>query len=209
VQVEIAFIFSDANAIVAKVNYKLPKEEMEIGKRLRLFRQMLKIPRTAFALDIGISGERLASYESGRARLRYETFRALNAKYYIVPTWLATGTGIARASIPFDDAVFEGSIDPKRPFSEVYSSVLDGALSAIGYEFFHEITMCQSFVSKLQSLLESNTPETIAREGKKTVDILMNLTLKLSKQMLAVETLLHLAEHEIERQQTKTRSRRG
>ena len=45
-----------------------------IGKRLRQFRESLKIARTRFAITIGLSSESMSSYESGRVPLPYEVF---------------------------------------------------------------------------------------------------------------------------------------
>jgi len=62
-----------------------------IGKRLRLFRESLKLPRARFAREIGFGAERLASYESGRAPLPYAVFTAIAEKFPINPIWLACG----------------------------------------------------------------------------------------------------------------------
>ncbi len=71
----------------------LSERERMIGARVREFRESLQIPRTRFALSLGFGGERIASYEGGRAALPYEVFKAIFTKYSINPEWLATGDG--------------------------------------------------------------------------------------------------------------------
>jgi transcriptional regulator with XRE-family HTH domain len=101
----------------------LPEREKQICGRLRLFREILQIPRTKFALSIGISGERLASYESGRARLRYATFAAIHGRYAMNPIWLSAGQE-APIIEKFSDADFAARIKPRALFSEVFDRFL-------------------------------------------------------------------------------------
>ena len=106
------------------MNSTLPAREIEIGQRLRAFRELKRIPRTAFALSIGIGGERLASYESGRVPLRFEIFKAINQLYFLDPLWLATGEGTPVQDRPFQLGEKESGIPPRATFSEAYESHL-------------------------------------------------------------------------------------
>jgi len=113
---------------------KRSEQELEIGRRLRVFREHLKISRTAFALAIGIGSERLASYESGRAPLRYEVFSAVTKKFFLLPYWLGTGTTSPLGNEAFDDSEFVDKIHPKDLFSAVFDAVLRHPLSDQKYQ---------------------------------------------------------------------------
>src|SRR5215218_10484174 len=72
-------------------NMKQTEREIEIGERLRKFRESKMIPRTRMAVALKIGNERLASYESGRAPLQYSIFREIMRQFGVSPYWLATG----------------------------------------------------------------------------------------------------------------------
>ena len=107
------------------------EREIEIGKRLRAFREGLKIPRTVFALSIGVGGERLASYEVGRVPLRYGVFEAIAKQYRLNPVWLGKGEGEPSLRIAFD---FTGlvPIPAAAVFSQIYDEYLDKVFSLKG-----------------------------------------------------------------------------
>lgn len=107
--------------------------EKQIGKRLRKFREALQIPRSKFAVTIGIGTERLASYEAGRARLRFGVFKAVYEKYRILPLWLATERGGARL---LEDR--ELSVFPQIPDQMLFSEAFDKHLAANAEKEFNE-----------------------------------------------------------------------
>ena len=111
---------------------ELVQREAGICRRLREFRESKRISRTAFAVALGIGGERLASYESGRVPLRYEIFRLLTQHFFLNPSWLATGNGVASLQKPFDDSDILPFIKPRSLFSAAY----DGQ---IAYAFDQEV----------------------------------------------------------------------
>jgi transcriptional regulator with XRE-family HTH domain len=120
-------LFSVASRIVSPaLSTSLPDREAEICRRLRSFREQTKISRTAFALSIGVGGERLASYESARAPIRYEMFLTIAKRYPINPVWLATGFGSASLRDAFDFAALPMQIPyhPRALFSDVYDTHL-------------------------------------------------------------------------------------
>ncbi len=181
----------------------IAQREIEISTRLRKFRQSIGLSRVRFAQNAGVDSSLLSRIEHLRAPLKYQTFRALNAKYYITPTWLATGSGFAKHSIPFDDAVFADAIDSALPFSEIYSTVLSGTVSSVSYEFSHEIKMCQNFVNSLQNFIKSESPEKIAMESPKNVSLLLNLVSTLSKLRSDLETIVNQWQGVMDRQNEK------
>jgi transcriptional regulator with XRE-family HTH domain len=102
----------------------VPQRERGICFRLREFRLSTKIPRTTFALTVGISGERLASYELGRVPLRYGVFKAINRHFHIRLDWLMNNRGTLTSPTPLDDSQFASQINEKELLSVVYDTVL-------------------------------------------------------------------------------------
>lgn len=98
------------------------QRHIEIGKRLREFRESLRIPRTSLARWIGISSDRLASYEGGRASLPCDVFQAISDRLNLNPYWLLLGAGTPRLPYKFRDSrISVGS--PKARFSDVFDSI--------------------------------------------------------------------------------------
>jgi transcriptional regulator with XRE-family HTH domain len=112
------------------VNYKLPECEIEIGKRLRQFRDTLKIPRTVFALEIGISGERMASYEGGRVRVPYCVVKAIGERFGLNLRWLAEEKGRPADFIDLEPEL-KIMIPGRMPFSEAYPRFLKAELEGL------------------------------------------------------------------------------
>jgi transcriptional regulator with XRE-family HTH domain len=106
----------------------ISEREKIIGTRLRAFRETLQIPRARFAASIGLGSERIAAYESGRARLPYAVFRAMSKRYLISPKWLAENEGSPQVHELFDDSDFIELITRTAIFSEVYDKHLAGRL---------------------------------------------------------------------------------
>jgi transcriptional regulator with XRE-family HTH domain len=102
--------------------------EKEICDRLRRFREILQIPRTKFALTVGINSERLYTYEAGKAQIRYDTFAAVQKQFSINPVWLATGNE-SPAAKDFSDEKFREQIKPRELFSSVYDRLLERYLT--------------------------------------------------------------------------------
>lgn len=101
-----------------------------VGKRLRQFREYLKIPRTRFALAIGFSSESVASYESGRVPLPYAVYVKIVRFFPLDPVWLATGKGTSdwEITLEFPDAAKLGVRQTAR-FIDVFNNHLETILS--------------------------------------------------------------------------------
>jgi DNA-binding transcriptional regulator YiaG len=105
------------------------EREKLVCARLRAFRDFLDIPRSRFAVALGYGTERIASYEAGRAPIRYEVFRAASVRYHLSPQWLATGAASPKLWGPFDDSPFIESVTPRSLFTAVYDRFIAGLLS--------------------------------------------------------------------------------
>jgi transcriptional regulator with XRE-family HTH domain len=69
----------------------LPDRERAVCARLREARQHLRLTQTEFAKQIGISRERLASYEDARAPLRFDCGLKVCRQFLVNEKWLADG----------------------------------------------------------------------------------------------------------------------
>lgn len=69
----------------------LPDRERAVCARLREARQHLRLTQTEFAKQIGISRERLASYEHARAPLRFDCGLKVCRQFLVSEKWLADG----------------------------------------------------------------------------------------------------------------------
>ena len=110
--------------LICCVAVKLSQHEIEICKRLRIFREGLQISRSRFAVSIGIGSERLASYEGGRAPLRYEVYRAINQRFFINPIWLGGQDVGVQMKHPYDDSAILPLISSRMLFSEIFTNLI-------------------------------------------------------------------------------------
>lgn len=102
----------------------LPDRDREIGKRLASARKELLIPRTAMAVKVGISTDRLVSYEFGRVKLPWNVGHLLCFTFQINPVWLATGKG-DRWDLDWDyDERLLTALGPRPVFSEVVDEII-------------------------------------------------------------------------------------
>jgi hypothetical protein len=153
------------------MNSTLTGRELEIGERLRTFRESKRIPRTSFALSIGIGGERMASYESGRVCLPFDVYQAINQKYFLNPIWLATGEGPPSAVVPYDLGPGEAQVPARAQFSEAYDSYLKefctpaGAQARACFQQLHEIA--KPFITYMEEHPEFELTPEEAREMRK------------------------------------------
>jgi transcriptional regulator with XRE-family HTH domain len=72
--------------------------EIKIGGRVKQFRDQINWPQPAFAAELGISRDKLASIEYGRTPLRYPIGYRLCFIFDVNHHWLATGKGEIKAA---------------------------------------------------------------------------------------------------------------
>jgi transcriptional regulator with XRE-family HTH domain len=116
--------------------------ELEICRRLRQFRQQLKLSRVAFAQEAGIDSSVLVRYEHSRMPLKYVHAWRLSAVFFVRAKWLATGTGrqIARVGMPTPGAL---GVSENSLFSEVFDKHLAKEESSPNNRFVPDSTMDQ------------------------------------------------------------------
>ena len=124
---------------------KLPEREKQICDRLRQFRESLQIPRTRFALSIGVTEAALGGYDLGRARIRYETFAAVQKRFSINPVWLVTGKENLLL-YNWNDEKFRAQVKPREIFSQAYDRL--GATHLYGDRFNMDGTLANAKLAK-------------------------------------------------------------
>jgi transcriptional regulator with XRE-family HTH domain len=67
----------------------------------------------------------LAGYELGRARVRYETFAAVQKRFFLNPVWLATGEE-NMLLYNWNDEQFRAQLKPRELFSHAYDRIVAG-----------------------------------------------------------------------------------
>ncbi len=105
------------------VRRPLPQKEKDIGSRLLLWRKEMLLPRTRLARKIGIGNERFASYERGRAPLKFGVFLDLWKFFDLNPEWLALGKRpYSLRYAGFAPLVGPARIDPNMRFSDAFET---------------------------------------------------------------------------------------
>jgi DNA-binding XRE family transcriptional regulator len=94
----------------------LPARDIDIGRRLDKARRSMLIPRAALAGKVGISADRLVSYEFGRAKLPWGVGERICSVFRINPFWLYDGDGPLWFGGALDWDRFK--IPARMPFSE-------------------------------------------------------------------------------------------
>jgi len=105
----------------------MPKEsglvsprEREIGRRVQRARERINWPQPAFAAELDISRDRLASVEYGRTPLRYADGYRLCAIFDISPEWLANGQGEMASDQVLPNLPMPEGLPAKAMFTRIY-----------------------------------------------------------------------------------------
>lgn len=102
--------------------------EVEVGARVKEFRERIEWPQTIFAYEVGLTRNQLASVEHGLTPLRYGVAARICKRYQVSALWLAKGVGCPQCGWLFGDAD-ESPVPHKMLFSEAFSRHLEPALS--------------------------------------------------------------------------------
>lgn len=125
----------------------LPKKEKAIGRRLRAVREYLKLSQTNFSEQVGISRERLATYEEGRAPLPSDIGLRICRIFFLSEAWLATGqlefsspqgisNGISRLCMGLELEPIARQIKPGLRFSVAFDCLLKETYYKLLMEYF-------------------------------------------------------------------------
>jgi hypothetical protein len=106
------------------------QREAEVGRRVQRVREYINWPQPAFAAEVDISRDRLASVEYARTPLRYSDGYRLCVVFDISPEWLASGTGEMKSSQITPDLPMPEGYPAKTMFTQVYDQTT-GAKNAL------------------------------------------------------------------------------
>lgn len=105
----------------------LPEFDIALGRRLEAARKEALIPRAALAVQLGISTNRLYSYEAGKAKLPWSVGDAACRALDLNQTWLATGQGEKKGFWPVVPEGAFSDADFRTVHDENFLPVLAGA----------------------------------------------------------------------------------
>jgi transcriptional regulator with XRE-family HTH domain len=143
--------------------------EIGIGKRLREFRESLNVGQTALALAIGISRERLASYESGRVPLRWGVFLSIMKRFHLNPLWLATGRYLRQVELPSSEMTTFEQIDGRKRFSDAVLALVNDAGTPERFETEQKINRVSGLISEIINDAVKNRASQELSEGLKSI----------------------------------------
>src|SRR5580658_4184260 len=102
------------------------QREIDIGRRVQQAREYINWPQPAFAAELEISRDRLASVEYGRTPLRYPVGYRLCVIFDISPEWLAHGTGNMKSEQVLPDLPMPEGLPAKAMYSRIYDQAVSG-----------------------------------------------------------------------------------
>ena len=140
--------------------------EVEIGRRLRAWREAKLIPRTKMAVVLEIGNERLASYEGGRAALPYSVFRDLKEHFGLDAVWLATGETWADGLI-YSEKEFEKYLTLRPKFSRIFDEFILEQLRNGGA---YNLTSIDELPEEIRAIKTSLKYQRATPEVKEVVD---------------------------------------
>lgn len=111
-----------------KISGLVSPREKEIAQRVGQVREHINWPQPAFAAELDISRDRLASVEYARTPLRYSDGYKICMVFDISPEWLATGKGDIRSSLLTPNLPLPEGFPAKAMFSRIYDQFTSGKL---------------------------------------------------------------------------------
>jgi transcriptional regulator with XRE-family HTH domain len=109
-----------------KISGLVSAREKEIARRVQQVREHINWPQPAFASELDISRDRLASVEYARTPLRFADGYRLCMVFDINPAWLANGTGEMRSNLLTPNLPLPEGYPPKSMFSSIYDQYVSG-----------------------------------------------------------------------------------
>jgi transcriptional regulator with XRE-family HTH domain len=152
-----------------KISGLVTPREKEIARRVQQVREHINWPQPAFASEMGISRDRLASVEYARTPLRFEDGYRLCMVFDINPEWLANGTGEMRSNLLTPNLPSPEGFPAKSMFTQVYDDYTAGRLGSVPKKFSRkekEAQMEQDMVPNFDATAHvvGNLSELLAKE---------------------------------------------
>jgi transcriptional regulator with XRE-family HTH domain len=109
-----------------KISGLVSPREKEIARRVGQVREHINWPQPAFAAELNISRDRLASVEYSRTPLRFADGYRLCMVFDINPEWLANGVGEMRSTLLTPNLPLPEGFPAKAMFSRIYDQYTSG-----------------------------------------------------------------------------------
>jgi hypothetical protein len=109
-----------------KVSGLVSPREKEIARRVGQVREHINWPQPAFAAELDISRDRLASVEYSRTPLRFADGYRMCMVFDINPEWLANGVGEMRSNLLTPNLPQPDGFPAKSMFSSIYDHYISG-----------------------------------------------------------------------------------
>jgi hypothetical protein len=111
-----------------KISGLVSPREKEVARRVQQVREHINWPQPAFASEMDISRDRLASVEYARTPLRFADGYRLCMVFDINPEWLANGAGEMRSSLLTPNLPLPEGFPAKAMFTRIYDLYTAGKL---------------------------------------------------------------------------------
>jgi hypothetical protein len=118
-----------------KISGLVTAREKEIARRVQQVREHINWPQPAFASEMSISRDRLASVEYARTPLRFADGYRLCMVFDISPGWLANGVGEMRSNLLTPNLPLPEGFPAKAMFSRIYDEYTAGKYTAASKKF--------------------------------------------------------------------------
>ncbi|HWZ95535.1 MAG TPA: helix-turn-helix transcriptional regulator [Opitutaceae bacterium] len=151
-------MLGETNDFIVPRQNPVPEREKAIGQRLRDIRENCLAKRSALAVRIGVSSDRLSSYEHGRVPLPWIVGDRVCEVLNVSQAWLATGHGKLDHYIPVTFSEPAKSAAQKGRFSEIYDSCFVPLIRSSRYKLTRGT---KQFAQTLADLIEhvKNNPD--------------------------------------------------
>jgi len=163
-------------AVVARKN-PVPERERQIGKRLRGFRDILRLSRVVMADELKIGVSSLASYEAGRVPMPFDVAQRIAGAFRLSLEWLAEGNGE-----PVSEIILTPELKSKVParalFSEAYDRTIKPELVAEGSKGQSAFKAAVEANPKAKKMMQSFRVVGVSKpQAKEMLSSLVNSTL--------------------------------
>jgi transcriptional regulator with XRE-family HTH domain len=118
-----------------KISGLVTAREKEVARRVQQAREHINWPQPAFAAELDISRDRLASVEYARTPLRFSDGYRICMVFDINPEWLANGTGDMRSNLLTPDLPLPEGFPARAMFTTVYDDFKAGKLASTPRKF--------------------------------------------------------------------------
>lgn len=119
---------------------KMNKPELiEQGKRLKLFRNSLKMTQDEFAKELGLHQTSINKYEVGLTAVPFSLIKKLNSKFQMSMDWFSTGNGTKKLTPEKGNLVKDlGTMKTENELVELRLAKIEKVLNKLVTDFYEK-----------------------------------------------------------------------